>query len=466
MLYRLYLYKTSARRKGASCNYYVSNAIKTGKADDWKKAGRFIVGFDLEPVQKEIRDRLGSRCSVIEKRPGNQLQEAEDKRYLYIATSYEMAKEVISVLQDVVFRYDLVLYDREREKSFFKEFIEDDFIQLNLRSSALRQTIMADMKPVRSIRMIWDKRYLGKENRFYVVTINKDANKSFEERTRSFYQALQSVLAEGETLICEDGYFTIDSEEYKIGFCLEGYKKHADRIGYYHDGIPCSRLLHRMGIEEAFLRMGDDEDTKRIFERMDFLVMILRFRNPADRFVASVKITRWEKKWDYNLGFGSGMSGSYIYFYPVTDDDYKDRRDPIDSSIFSVDEEWATYILPFVEDVYPYFDERYYGADNHMPPQMWRKIVERINYSKDRILNDIHDPEYRVYIDKFNLYMLVYGFENQQEEDEIRKGPAGFLERNKGKVLDLYKAFLMWLEAQLRIYEHDPEGCLIGLRGP
>ena len=74
--------------------------------------------------------------------------------------------------------------------------------------------------------------------------------------------------------------------------------------------------------------------------------------------------------------------------------------------MLKIEEESASFILPFIHDVYPHFYERYYLAENHLPTEMWSKIIDRIKAAKEMIVNDTYCLELEKYIDSFNLFVL------------------------------------------------------------
>ena len=94
-------------------------------------------------------------------------------------------------------------------------------------------------------------------------------------------------------------------------------------------------------------------------------------------------------------------------------------------SVLAIDEFDAEPILKIVDAHYPYFGERYYLEENHLPVQMWRKIVEDCKTQKQKYCN-------------------AHNFK-------------------KAKLLDI---FIRWSEAQLYRHEFSGEGRMLNIQGP
>lgn len=161
----------------------------------------------------------------------------------------------------------------------------------------------------------------------YSVTLKKIPSASFLDRTRDFYNCLSNNLKDGEKLVCEDRSFSVVAKWYTITYVLEGYKKHANMVGYYENGYARQELTHRMSVEEAYKWMDccSDVEKKDIQKRMNFREMEDRFPNPSDRIVNSVRITKWQRKQVFDIRYsGFGYYGSEILFHIVPDDYYQD----------------------------------------------------------------------------------------------------------------------------------------------
>ena len=117
MLYRLFVYKSSAATGTAPAVGIVNVAVSTNSEHEWKgnDAAHFMEHFDAAGVKNKIEDELGDKCKVKICFPP---REYEQKEYLYIATSYARIREVLPRVHAIVMENRLALYDAESGKSF------------------------------------------------------------------------------------------------------------------------------------------------------------------------------------------------------------------------------------------------------------------------------------------------------------------------------------------------------------
>ncbi len=127
-----------------------------------------------------------------------------------------------------------------------------------------------------------------------MLTLRKIVFVTLEERARDFYLLLRSCLEPEENLKCKDHCFRICGNNYIITYCLEGYKKRADRMGTPED----IKLIRRMSCETAFYELFnlDNFDFSEMQKIMNSEKAREEYPNPADRFVASVNIIKQETK--------------------------------------------------------------------------------------------------------------------------------------------------------------------------
>lgn len=471
MIYRLFIYKTTAVSGHAPAIATVDAAIRTNYSKrEWREncVARYMMHFDAEVVKEQIEKKTIDKCHIIIKYPPKGIKQTP---YLYIATSYERVKEVLPHLYAIVTENDLVLYDAERYKSFYKDIIEDSFINLKQRGQSIKKLIMERMKPVWRYQKLLS--YEGENAKYssYVVTLRKIPATSFEERTLQFYNCLKDSLVEGEKLECKDKSFIISGTGYSITLCLEAYKKHPNMIGYIEDEMPQTALLHRMGCVNAFKWMEQCSDIEQsdIMKRLHFFEMTDRYRNPGDRFVKSVVITKRQRKEFFGVRYsGFGYYGGEILFNIVPKYTHHESHT---ISVLKIELCSASFILPFVSDYYPYIYKRYYCMDNHLPTEMWEKIVEKIKYAKKLILEDTFNPKLEPYIKQFNLFVL-----SKEKDDEkfwksgdgyrIKNEPVQFLHEHRYEVAHLLDIFIEWSEIQLYYYGGGCDGRMFSVKGP
>lgn len=239
-------------------------------------------------------------------------------------------------------------------------------------------------------------------------------------------------------------------------------------LGYYENGKPKIRILNRMGSYEAYKWMqqcGNNEQDD-IMARMHFREMIAEYSNPADRFVKSVNITKQQRRELFNIRYSHlGKKGSEFCFH-IVKDVYEMDNDEI--SVLKIQEDSVSFILPFINDVYPYIYERYYLTENHLPDKMWNKVIDRIKEAKEMILYDTFNPELKPYIEKFNLYALskLNVYPGDSYEYIIRHEPEKFLFEHRYEVAHLYDMFIEWTDIQAKYYLDGGEERMFNIEGP
>lgn len=427
MLYRLYVYKTSATTAKAPAIGICNLAVSTNSENVWKleNAEDYMYDFNAIKVARELEDQLGDKCRIYHLKSKPQYGGVE---YLCIATSYAHAAEVLPYIHCVTASKDLVLYDAETKQTFFRELINSTFITVKSRISDFTQAILSEMKPVWTIRKIGEFATDRDHDYCYVVTLRKSQTENFKDRCKAFYDCLTTHLNQEEALDTSNECFTIRGKWYSISFCLEGYKKHPDQLGYFHQGHPKTKLIRRMGCEEAFRWVQQsNSNLNTIMKRMNFRELERAYPNPADRFAKSVNISKWETRCGLGIRYcGIGFYGSEILFHIVPDEYYEDQyRESRHISVLAVQEGIADPILSIVEKYYPYFSQRYYMEENHLPIEMWRQIVDD---AKEKRSEYIKTPRY-----------------------------------NHARLLEI---FIQWSEAQLDLYELTGEGRMINVQGP
>ena len=465
MLYRLFIYKSTAATGTAPAVGCVNIAVSTNSSREWSgnEAAHFMDHFDYLSVKAQIEKELGEKCKVTVRFPP---KEYEQKEFLYIATSYEMARKVLPRVHAIAMENRLALYDAETGRSFYKNLFDDTFITLKIREQELRNCILRELNPVWNIRQISSYQNERDKSSDYVVTLKKTPEKDFLTRVTDFYNCIKGNLREDEKLVCEDKSFAVSGEWYCITFVLEGYKKHANMVGYYENGHARQDLTHRMSVEEAYkwLSQCSDTEKKDIQKRMNFREMEDKFPNPADRIVASVRITKWQRQQVFDIRYsGFGYYGSEILFHIVPDDYYKDADN---ISVLKIEEESASFILPFIHDVYPHFYERYYLAENHLPAEMWSKIIDRIKAAKEMIVNDTYCLELEKYIDSFNLFVLDKRNDPRLWKSNKEYNPVEFVFEHRFEIAYLYEIFIQWSETQMYYYGCSGDDRMFNIQGP
>lgn len=459
MSYKVYLYSTTATTRTAPAIRLINIAVRTNLEREWKGncCADYMKHFDADAVVKSITEALPDKCTAkVCYSPGKY----KKKEYILVNMPFENAIEVLSVLHATAVKNDLVLYDAKTNKSFFRELADSTYITMHMRRNELNSMILKEMKPVWKIRRL--EFFMGKRDKgcSYAVTIRKDKNTSFEERNRLFYNCLKNSLHKNEKLTCKNQCYTISAEWYTITYVLEGYKKQADKIGYVENGVPCVSLMHRMSIEKAFRLIKESKINKyHIYTQMLYSEMNEAYPNPAQRFVKCLKITKELLKLPFDVSYGCSY-GSGIVFSIVPPRYYDDTYY---LSVLDIEEDSATFILPFVYEKYPYIYENYYG-ENHLPYQMWEEIVKRIEKTKKMILYDTFNPKLEKYLEKFDLYLLAENQPGCRKSDSVADRKQLLFE-HRYEVAKLYDIFIKWSRAQLDSYCCS-DSIMLSITGP
>lgn len=462
MLYRLYLYGTDAVDVDAPVVRMINNALQTNSMSDWKRdsVGKYLTDMDAESIKSEIEKKIPGKCHPIIVYPA---YERCFQPFLFVATSYEVVQEVLPALYYVAAEYGLVFYNAEKDEVFYKPLKQYIRTNRKRRERQILAAIRQAMTPIWKERKIFE--YQDREVVYsaYVVTLRKKKDKSYEDRAMDFYQCLKTSLAGNEELICENRAFIVKGSEYTIALCLEGYAKHAEMICFMEEGRPRKELIHRMGCLNAirWMEQCTGEEKKDIIARMQFREMEERYKNPADRFVRSINITKQQRKEIFDFRYsGHGPIGSEVRFHYVPDDGY---TDPKTVSVLKIEEESASFILPFFNDLYPYFYDRYYLTANHIPSQMWWDFIKKIKQAKESLKSNERVPEIESHIDRLDLYVLA---QSESDDNTIREDPFLFLYNHRYDVAHFYDIFCQWAELQLDTYDVNAENGMFNIQGP
>ena len=255
-----------------------------------------IIPFGAEKIKNSLEAELGNRCIVIihHLQHNNVLTE-----YIWIVTSYLRAADIRTFLFAFAKENHLVLYDAETGKTSEDLSFDYALISLRIREQELLSHIREEITGLWKLRCI--HRGVGSDGMYSCcsVTLLKDPSRSFLDRVNEFYECLKINACEREQLICEEKCFEVSYGLYSIGFVLEGYKKHADTVGFYEDGVAKKDLIRRMSIETAIKWIDNNCDKREraaIQEQMDYPKLIEEIPNSSDRFVACLKTIKVKKK--------------------------------------------------------------------------------------------------------------------------------------------------------------------------
>jgi len=156
MIYRLYLYSTTAEKRQSAAITYANAAIRA-VFEKRKLTGRkpmpcmkpFDVDCVIDLIRSELKDPISGTCLC---HPIG--LSCEEGHYISAATSYELANKVLPKLYTIAEEHDLVLYDGETGRTFYRELIDRAHVALKMRERELKRAILQSMKPVWKFRCI------------------------------------------------------------------------------------------------------------------------------------------------------------------------------------------------------------------------------------------------------------------------------------------------------------------------
>lgn len=122
----------------------------------------------------------------------------------------------------------------------------------------------------------------------YVISLAKSHPLSLEDQVLSVYNHLKSILLSDETLVTENKCLKIISNLYEVEYCIEAWRKGADKIAYIRDGEVVIEMLHRMSCEQAAYIFKKHRIEP--FELLNSLETLQEYRNPADKYCALAKM--------------------------------------------------------------------------------------------------------------------------------------------------------------------------------
>lgn len=164
---------------------------------------------------------------------------------------------------------------------------------LRERPRILNRVLCINNALLQSVKTVYRLRKIGynvSDGRFiyaYAVSIVKTSPYTIEEQVMLFYDACKKLLSNNERLITDKKCFKIVSEEFEACYCIEAWRKNADKIGYIEDGRVMVEPLHRMSCEQAayiFKKHGVDP-----FGLLNTLEALQGYDNPADKYTALAK---------------------------------------------------------------------------------------------------------------------------------------------------------------------------------
>lgn len=156
------------------------------------------------------------------------------------------------------------------------------------RVQQINENLLHNIKTIYRLRKV---QYYVVDNKplyAYVISLAKSHPLSLEEQFLSVYNHLKSILLSDETLVTENKCLKILSNLYEVEYCIEAWRKSADKIAYIRDGKVVTEMLHRMSCEKAayvFKKYNIEP-----FHLINTLETLRKYDHPAEKYVALAKM--------------------------------------------------------------------------------------------------------------------------------------------------------------------------------
>ena len=459
MKYNLYICKTNYYRKNEYALRAISRIRIKTTSNYWHNP---LLAFDILKIKKNIGKIINKSCKITIE---NFFHKTGEIAYLHIVVPYKIINEVLPKLLAITEENKLVLYDSEVEKIYYKEIDNESFVQLKIREKQIKTKILKEIAPIYKIRQLLSCHYFYNHIiSEFVVTLNEKRGISFEERILEFNNCLKNILNSNEELDFDDKCFKICSNYYFIRFCVEGYGANSKKLGYMQNSKVCAENLDRMSVEEGFLWISKAKYTKSkwILNAMNYKDLLIRYDNPAVRFIKIIKFSERLNEQPFNISVGSLNYRNFeLVITPKEIDTFSETTTSKYYSSFRLDLVSLDLLGPFFREYYPYFDARYYCFTNPIVPQAWHEIVNRVKEIKIIIENDIDNPMVKDYADKFGCHSFHF---NNAPKDEWLE-PLDLIKKYKKEICEMLSIFIEWSESQLDSIDKYGD-CVFNLVGP
>ena len=470
MRYRVFLYNTKAARKGAISLDIINHNLRTC-FPEWDKGNEpehYMLPFDTEKIVELIKDEL-SKESVQKCVFHIWSTPLEKIGYICVDTTFAYIDQIWPALVKIALQTQLVVVDAQTgQYEFEPQSFRYAWRDMTLRILELNEQIRKNTVSIWQLRKLYKQNIGNEPEAAYVLTLDKNRELPLYDRTKAFFHLLKSLLKDDEELSIRDQCFTVCGPWYTISYSIEAYRKNADTRCYMlsHDTVRIEKL-HRISCEKAFKWIKDHPGKRNstylgIVERVFFSEMKDEYRNPADRFCASFNITKALQKEKLDIDY-SGFQGfgAQIMIHKVPNNFclLADERCRDSISALKIGEELATFILPFVTEEYPYFYERYYLTDNHIPSNMLEKIKDKLAQARDHMYAGKDLQLYEPYLKEAHFWALDQNHEYGEKADPA-KLPI-LIEKYRCSIAHLYDIFVQWADSQL-----SGEDDLFNITGP
>ncbi len=411
-------------------------------------ASRHGLPFPWLTVKAQLEEALGGRdtpgrkCLILNRGDG-------ERPLLYIATSTAAVKDVLTVLYPTALEYGLSVYDGHTCRIL--KLYDEPYVKMRRCVKAANIALCREFSVKKVVHMS-DKYEPLNNSAECLVSLKRQQGMTKEQLTQHFHDVLLGVLVQGENLVCRDQCFFIEGDGYRVAFCLEGYMRSPGWCGHFDHGRPEVDVLRRMSCDVIahWKRKQWPSRNEEVARRMHLREMEWLYPNPADRYAASIRITKQLMKHRFDIRYephDGPVNGVQMHALPGGGAGCADGK----ISRLLLGNEAASLLLPAVLEVYPCYRKRSGGQPNHLPREMWEDVMEAVRKIRRLMLCDPFGDELKPCLSEMDT-LQGSGEERAQELFNMRSEAAW-----------LYDAFLRWSELQLKCYGEE---LMINIQGP
>ena len=454
-------YKFFICKPKAMCECLVSRSLRRYVADGEKDIDRpdLFSEFDVERLTKLLRVASGEAAGFDPKFKFRQIGELP---FVSVCTSYRNAEEVVSALGICVSSVGAVLFDGEMECcSGVGKRDRARFVDVRLAHQRLKIALQKHPALARSLRGTW-ARYFTVGQCFHhegiVDTAIMIMRGSISGAVKAVDKTLRSVLSEDEVLYCSCGCFVVENKKagYKIRFVVEGPGKSAQYMGWIENGEVHLEMLRRMSLYRTLKAISgmDYGELELIRSRLYFCEAFDtrgEWRNPADRFVDSYKISRRLKKFGLDIVYGhhpSGNSGEFGFYFcnwhNLGWDAWKGQ------SYFTMTEEDINLLMAIFESVVPYYGEYYYD-DFHFRKEEAEQILAKIRSVRQEVIKDPTGQSLGVVGQRLLYTTFACRYPDGRITSRYDEEKFDMLRQNISRVVAMLDFFAWWLRGQIDV---------------
>ena len=439
--------------------------------------------FDVERVRKSLSLASSKSAASLPMFKVRQLVEIQDTPLppvLAVTTEYRMAQKVVDMLAKYLGKKELALFDAEMGCLDAVSEITSRERHLAVKARLAHQRYCGALRL--KLNSIYRQRVsIYKLGDFFCPAwftrqaIIDTSIALLDGELPSVTKQLHAILLEmaganGECVYCKDGCFIVENEteKYRLRFVLEGTGKFPMHLAWIEDGEVKLELLHRMGVYSArksieklvskmtHVRAEEEFIRSRLYFREAFFTRG-DWRNPADRFVDSYKLSCKFKKNNLDLIYGRHPLKTCSEFCFCESEDAEPGWDSWkESSEFLLPEELAGPLLGLVETVIPYY-RNYYFDTLHVRREEVEQILAKYKELRPIIMKNPLDES----LGKLTEWLLDSWFswgQGNGSNDNWQELKKRILISRRREVVALYDFFAWWLTAQWHIPNLEYDG--------